>query len=83
MNFYKHATDDDFKKAIKDYGYYIPEPLRKMIEKENKVSSQMVKLYRDTTLESLQVCRKTLEKYLTIMNAYEDFKNGKTVFAKY
>jgi hypothetical protein len=83
MDFYKHTTNEDFEKALEDLNYYIPPHVRIMIEKDNKVSSLSVKLYRDRTGESLQICKKTLEKYLTTITAYNDFKNGKVVFTKY
>ncbi|MNG34409.1 hypothetical protein D3C84_1208840 [compost metagenome] len=81
MEFYKHATEDDFIKALDDP--YVPDFLMEMIQKENKVSHKMVRIYNEYSLLDMQKCENMLKKYLSIVNAYNDFKNGKTVFAKY
>lgn len=83
MEFYKSVSEDDFKRALEDVGYYIPTLLQEIIEKENNVSTSSVYLYKDLTMQTFQKCKKELEKYLSVTNAYNDFKNGKTVYVKY
>ncbi len=80
--FYKVATELDFKKRFKEYES-IPQHILAMIAEQKKVSPEIVKLYRDITGESLIKIRKECEIYLSYVEAYEDFLEGKTVYTEY
>jgi hypothetical protein len=80
--FYKVANESDFQKRFKEYES-IPQHILAMIIEQKKISPQILKSYRDITGESMVKVKKECETYLSYLQAYEDFLEGKTVYTEY
>ena len=83
MEFYRHVTEEDFKYAFSELDHKIPLPLRVFIIAELRITHDIVISYQDKTGQNLSDCKAVLDKYLTTLKAYFDFKKGIQIYTKY
>ncbi len=79
--FYREAIEIDFEVAKREID--LPWHLKESIENNKSISPQMVRLHRDLVGGSLYDTQVQCRKYLKVVLAHEDFKQGKTVYTEY
>jgi len=79
--FYREATDLDFDVVKREID--LPWHLKESIEENKKINHTIVRCHRDLVGGNLRDINDECRKFLKVVLAHEDFKQGKKVYTPY
>jgi hypothetical protein len=79
--FYREADIFDFYKEYDHLKWLLGEDVIELVDNGDKLKA--VKLIKDKLFYDLSRSKKLVDRYVIYKNAYEDFKNDKTVYVEY
>lgn len=81
MEYLRKATSVDIVQSMVDFK--IPDEAKRMMIKEKKLTPAVIRAYRKESYDSLRDVKGNCKRFISFVNAYNDFINGKDVYIKY